>query len=86
MTGLVNLEHTSYLNSVLQLLCSIRNFASYFLNPKNGDFFTKNIINYPISYVMYRLCTHLYPYPEKSKREIYKPDSLMEVLGSYNIV
>ena len=86
MTGLVNLEHTSYLNSVLQLLCSIRSFASYFLNPKNGDFFTKNIINYPISYVMYRLCTHLYPYPEKSKREIYKPDSLMEVLGSYNIV
>ena len=86
LTGLKNLGDTSYLNAVLQLICSIRNVASYFINPKNGDFFKKNIVKYPLSYVMHRLCTHLYPYPEKSEREIYTPDSIMEVLGTLNIV
>ena len=86
LTGLKNLGDTSYLNSILQMFCSIRNVASYFLNPNNGNFFTKNIIKYPIAYVVHRLCTHLYPFPEKSKREIYTPDSLMEVLSTFNIV
>ena len=86
LTGLNNLGDTSYLNAVLQFICSIRNVASYFVNPKNGDCFTKNIIKYPLSYVVHRLCTHLYPYPEKIKREIYTPDSIMEVLGTLNIV
>ena len=86
LTGLNNLGDTSYLNAVLQFICSIRNVASYFVNPKNGDCFTKNIIKYPLSYVVHRLCTHLYPYPEKIRREIYTPDSIMEVLGTLNIV
>ena len=86
LTGLKNLGDTSYLNAVLQFLCNIRNFASYFLNPKNGDYFTKNIIKYPVSYMVHRLCTHLYPYPLKKVGETYTPDSIMEVLGTFNIV
>ena len=85
-TGLKNLGDTSYLNAVLQFLCNIRNFASYFVNPKNGDYFTKNIIKYPVSYMVHRLCTHLYPYPLKKVGETYTPDSIMEVLGTFNIV
>ena len=86
LTGLNNLGDTSYLNAVLQFLCNIRNVASFFINPKNGDLFTKNITKYPLSYVVHRLCTHLYPYPEKGGRKTYTPDSIMEVLGTFNIV
>ena len=86
LTGLKNLGKISYLNSVLQLICSFRHFASYFLNQKKGTFFEKNIDNYSLSYVIHRLCTHLYPFPEKSQREIYKPESVMEILGRYNML
>ena len=86
LTGLRNLGKTSYLNSVLQLICSFRHFASYFLNQKNGAFFEKNIDKYSLSYVIHRLCIHLYPFPEKSRREIYEPDSVMEILGRYNML
>ena len=86
LTGLKNLGKISYLNSVLQLICNIRNFASYFLDPKNGKYFEVNVEKYPLSYVIHRLCTHLYPYPEKEEREIYKPDSVMQILRAYNIV
>ena len=86
LTGLINLGNTSYFNSVLQLICSFRHFASYFLNPKNGTFFEKHVENYSLSYVMHRLCFHLYPFPEKEQREIYKPDSVMQILGRYNII
>ena len=86
LTGLQNLGNTSYLNSVLQLICNMRHFASYFLNPKNASYFENNVEKCPLAYVVHRLCTHLYPYPEKDKREIYKPDSLMSILGSYNAI
>ena len=86
MTGLKNLGNTSYLNSVLQLLCSIRTFSSYFLNPKNGAYFENDIQKYSLSFVFYRLCTHLYPFPEKRGRELYKPDSFMLLLGASNAV
>ena len=85
-TGLKNILDTSYLNAVLQLLGSIRNIASYFLNPKNIDYINKNIGFYPLSFVFYRLFTHLYPYPERQIREIYKPDTLLELLGRLNVV
>ena len=86
MTGLKNLGNTSYLNSTLQLLCNIRNFASYFLNPKNGAFFLNNLEKYSLSFVFHRLCLHLYPYPEKLGREIYAPNALKIILGSSNCV
>ena len=38
-TGLKNLGDTSYFNSVLQMLGSVRNLSSYFLNPKNQHHF-----------------------------------------------
>ena len=86
LTGLKNLGNTSYLNSVLQLICCIKSFASYFLNPKNGEFFKNNINDYRLSYVIHRLCFHLYPFPERDMREIYTPDSLLQILGEYNRV
>ena len=86
MTGLKNLENTSYLNSVLQLLCSIRNFSSYFLNPKNGAYFQNDLLKYGLSFVFHRLLTHIYPYPEKKGRELYKPDSFMFILGTSNSI
>ena len=86
LCGLQNLGHTSYLNSVLQLFCSERNVASYFLNPINGEFFQNNIEKYPLSFVIHRLCVHLYPFPELNHREIYKTDSIMDILGGYNVI
>ena len=89
LTGLKNMGHTSYLNSVLQLICSFRHFASYFLNPIRGEFFKNNVEQYSLyslSYVIHRLCTHLYPYPEENKREIYTPECVLQILGQYNII
>ena len=40
---LQNFHDTSYLNSVLQLLGSIRNIASYFLNPKHQKIIADDI-------------------------------------------
>ena len=85
LTGLKNLGRTSYLNSVLQLICSFRHFASYFSNPSKGEFFKNNVEQYSLSYVIHRVCHHLYPYPEKNKREIYTPENVMQILGKYNI-
>ena len=85
-TGLLNLGNTSYLNAVLQLLGSIRNIASFFLNPTTKDLIYSDIKKYPLSYVFQRLFLHLYPFPEHKKRQIYKPDSLLTILGALNIV
>ena len=85
MTGLMNLGDTSYLNSVLRLIGSIRNIASFFLNPNNQKYIYGDIKSYHLSFVICRLFIHLYPYPEKD-RKIYKPDNLLKVLGYSNIV
>ena len=86
LTGLKNLGNTSYLNSVLQLICNVKSFASHFLNPKNGEFYKNNVNKYLLSYVIHRLNTHIYPYPETNIKEIYKPDSVLQILGNYNLV
>ena len=80
-TGLANVGDSSYLNAVLQSLGHVRPFASYFLNPKNQEFIQSKIYSMPLSYVTYRLFTHLYPYPETNKIEIYSPESFLKILS-----
>ena len=87
-TGLKNLGDTSYFNSVLQMLGSVRNLSSYFLNPKNQKTFEDNVNQKEksyFSYVFHRLFLHLYPYPERYGG-IYKPEVLLQVLGKLNPV
>ena len=85
-TGLKNFGDTSYLNSVLQILGTVRNISSYFLNPKNKATFEENVsLGKKFSFVIHRLFTHLYPLPEKIG-EIYKPEALLNVLGDLNQV
>ena len=85
-TGLKNLGDTSYLNAILQLLGSVRNLSSYFVNPKNKIEFNAKSNSIPLTFVIHRLFTHLYPYPEKPIPENYDPQVLWEVLGRYNQV
>jgi len=85
-TGLKNLGDTSYLNAVLQLLGSVRNLSSYFVNPKNKKDFESKANTIPLTYVIHRLFTHFYPYPEKPNPENYDPQVLWNVLGQYNQV
>ena len=85
MTGLTNLGDTSYLNAILRLIASIRNIASYFLNPKNQKNIYKDIKIYRLSFVFCRLFIHLYPFPEKKEREIYTPDNFLKALGYLNV-
>ena len=85
-TGLYNMGDTSYLNAVLQLIGNIRYIASYFLNPKNGDYINSNISQLILSFLFHRLFIHLYPFPEKNQRENYEPKILLETLGRLNIV
>ena len=87
-TGLKNFGDTSYFNSVLQMLGSVRNLSSYFLNPKNQKTFEDNVNQKEksyFSYVFHRLFLHLYPYPERNG-DVYKPEVLLEVLGKLNLV
>ena len=84
--GLELLGDTSYLNAVLQFLGSIRNIASYFLNPKNADIINKDIKHKQLSFVIHRLFTHLYPFPETDIIKNYKPGTLLKLLGQINNV
>jgi uncharacterized UBP type Zn finger protein len=85
-TGLKNLGDTSYLNAVLQLLGQIPEFAEFFLNRKNEFMPENNIKEKPLSFVTYRLYTHIYPTDKKIKTEIekYKPDGYLRVLCKFN--
>jgi hypothetical protein len=59
----------------------VRPFASYFLNPKNQEFIKSKINSMPLSFVTFRLFTHLYPYPESNTIEIYSPEPYLEILS-----
>ena len=87
-TGLKNLGDTSYFNSVLQMLGSVRNLSSYFLNPKTQKTLEDDVKQKEksyFSYVFHRLFLHLYPYPERIGA-VYEPGVLLEVLGKLNPV
>ena len=83
-TGLINLGDTSYLNAVLQLLGTVRNLSSYFLNPNNQNYFSTKKDEIPLSCAFHKLFVHLYPYPEKIQRENYKPEDLLVILSKKN--
>ena len=83
---LIDNNNTSYLNSVLQILGNIRNLASYFLNPKNNKYIEGNHNKMKLSFVIYRLFTHLYPNIEKIESEKYTPYYVQQVISNYNIV
>ena len=85
-TGLTNLGDTSYLNAILHLFGNISSFMNYFLNPINQTRLQNDIINHPLSFVFYRLYFHFYPLPGVKIEQVYKPDSLLKVLGVLNII
>ena len=80
-TGLLNLEDTSYLNVILQLLGQTREFAEHFLIYKN--YYHENIKEMPLSFVTSRLYTHIYK-QNNNEVEKYKPYSYLRVLGVLN--
>ena len=55
-------------------------------NPNTQKMIMDNLRSYPLSFVIYRLFYHFYPPPEKEGEKKYKPDSLLKILGSLNIV
>ena len=85
-TGLENLGGTSYLNSVLQLFGSFEGFVTYFTNPDNAKYINDNHSSIPLSFVIFRLFCHLYPYPQKEGPDKYKPKYVKEILSRYSVV
>ena len=85
-TGLINLGKTSYLNAVLQLLGSFEGFVSYFTNHSHAKYINENYSKIQLSFVLFRLFRHLYPYPEKEEQEKYNPQYVKQVLSKFNIV
>lgn len=83
-TILINQGDTSYFNAVLQFIGSIRNLASFFLNPENSQNIYNNLITISVSFVIQKLFLHLYPFPEKEENEIYSAISILKVLGTLN--
>ena len=80
LTGLKNLGNTSYLNSVLQLFCSIKYLKNFFCNLKHPKQFEKQETT--LSFVIHRLFMHIYS--NHIKREIYQPECILKVLKHYN--
>ena len=84
--GLKNFGCSSYFNSVLRIISNIKPIANYFSNPKNEKYFEKNIQDFPFSFVMSRLCYHLYLDPESEKMKIYEPISFMKIIQKFNVI
>ena len=80
------LNDSSYLTSVLQLICSIRPLANFFSNKNNENFFKENVKDFLFSFLMSRLCFHLYLDPKSKKGKIYKPDKLIQQVQKANVV
>ena len=84
--GLKNFGCSSYFNSVLRIISNIKPIANYFSNPKNEKYFEKNIQDFPFSFVMSRLCYHLYLDPESETMKIYEPNSFMKIIQKFNVI
>ena len=84
--GLKNFGYSSYFNSVLRIISNIKPIANYFSNPKNEKYFEKNIQDFPFSFVMSRLCYHLYLDPESETMKIYEPNSFMKIIQKFNVI
>ena len=80
LTGLKNLGNTSYLNSVLQLFCSIKYLKNFFCNLEHPKQLEKQETT--LSFVIHRLFMHIYS--NHIKREIYQPECILKVLKHYN--
>ena len=81
-TPLENKGKMSDLNSVIQALGQIKNFAFYFLNPDNKKSIESKIKQKPLSFVTLRFFKHCYPYPELPRIERYNLDNYSKVLAS----
>ena len=81
LTGLENLGSSSYLNAVIQLICTVKILANFFLSKKEWPEIYK--VN-PLSYMMHRLCTHIYP--EENKKETYTGKKILGTLKNYSLV
>ena len=78
--GLINLGDTSYLNAVLQCFRNIYNMANYFLDPNILIAINLNINQNPLSFIIGKVCTHLYPYPEKDEKGAYNTENIFKIL------
>ena len=84
ITRLNDLETYSYLNAVLRCIGSIKPLKNYFLEEKNGEQFKESVKKnntHRLSYALHRLFTHIW---SDKKNEIYKPKSILRILGEKN--
>ena len=81
LTGLEHLGGSSYLNAVLQLICTVKIFANFFLSKKNWPELYKTN---PLAYWIHRLCTHIYP--KENKKETYTGKKILGVLKNSSLV
>lgn len=79
-TGLINLGNTSFINSVLQLLATVKPLVSYLINPNNSINFKNNIQKYPLTNEFIKLFKNIYPYPEMDQPGKYNPDSVIKLI------
>ena len=86
LLGLANLNGSSYLNSVLQLISNISPLANYFCNNNNQNFFKEHVKDFRFSFLMSRLCFHLYLDPESKKGKAYEPKKFIEIIQKSNAV
>ena len=85
ITRLNDMETYSYLNAILRCIASIKLLKDYFLDENNGNQFKKSVKaenTHRLSYALHRLLTHIY---SNKKNEIYKPSSILKILGEKNV-
>ena len=81
MVGLKNLGDTSYLNVVLQIIGSFKEFAKYFLKPNNITNINSKKEKMPLSFSFQQLFLNIYPKEIENKRN-YDPSPILKVISS----
>ena len=82
--GLKNLGDTSYLNAVLQIIGSFKEFAKYFLNPNNINYINSMKDKMPLSFSLQQLFLNIYPKEIENKKN-YNPSSILKAISSLNL-